>query len=174
MLMASEQSTDSDKLKSEEKLIPKEQDSKVIISKYTGWAAGSGAIPFPIWDIAATAAIQVKMVKELLDQYGKSFSESKTRSIITILIGSLSPQLLLGATASTLFKFVPGIGHVLASISLPILAAASTYAVGKVISSHLENGGDLSNFDAHSVTDNFKSAFDSEAAKQTKQTQKAK
>lgn len=136
-----------------------EQAANAVVSKYTGWAAGSGAIPFPFWDVAAIATIEIKMVNELLDVYEKPFSETKARSILSVLIGSLSPQLLFGATATTLFKFIPGIGHVLASMTMPMLAAASAYAVGKVMINHLEKGGDLSDFDAKAATDDFKAAF---------------
>jgi uncharacterized protein (DUF697 family) len=143
----------------EDSQISHKQAANLVISKYTGWAAGSGAIPFPFWDVAAIAAVEIKMVNELLDIYNKPFSEAKTRSILTILIGSLSPQLLVGATAVTLFKVVPGIGHVLAAMSMPMLAAASAYAVGQVMVSHLENGGDLFNFDPKAKIDDFKAAF---------------
>lgn len=138
----------------------REQAANTVISKYTGWAAGSGVIPFPFWDVAAIAAVEIKMVNELLDIYDKPFSESKARSIISILIGSLSPQLLFGATATSLFKFVPGVGHVLASMTMPMLAAASAYAVGQVMVSHLKTGGDLSDFDADAAKGEFKTAFD--------------
>jgi uncharacterized protein (DUF697 family) len=139
--------------------ISREQAANLVISKYTGWAAGSGAIPFPFWDLAAIAAIEIKMVNELLNIYDKPFSESKTRSIITILVGSLSPQLLVGATAVTLFKVVPGIGSVLAAMSMPMLAAASAYAVGQVMLNHLKDGGDLFDFDAKAKINDFKAFF---------------
>lgn len=158
--MTTKQPAESNAAQSEDTETSREKAANLVISKYTGWAAGSGAIPFPFWDVAAIAAIEIKMVNELLDIYEKPFSESKTRSILTILIGSLSPQLLVGATAVTLFKVVPGIGSVLASLSMPMLAAASAYAVGKVMVNHLKNGGDLSNFDPKAKIDDFKAAFD--------------
>ena len=168
-IVASTQQTESNAPQAEDAHITREQAANLVISKYTGWAAGSGAIPFPFWDVAAIAAVEIKMVNELLDIYDKPFSESKTRSIITILIGSLSPQLLVGATAATLFKVVPGIGHVLAALSMPMLAGASAYAVGQVMLNHLQNGGDLFNFDPKAKIDDFKAAFN-EGKKKTDQT----
>jgi uncharacterized protein (DUF697 family) len=161
-IMATSEQTESKETKespSEDTHISRKQTANLVISKYTGWAAGSGAIPFPFWDIAAIAAVEIKMVNELLNIYDKPFSESKARSIIAILVGTLSPQLLVGATASTLFKIVPGVGHVLAAMSLPVLAAASAYAVGQVMLNHLEDGGDLFNFDPKAKIDDFKAAF---------------
>ncbi len=157
--MATNQQPESKAPQAENPHISREQAANFVISKYTGWAAGSGAIPFPFWDLAAIAAIEIKMVNELLDIYDKPFSESKTRSIITILVGSLSPQLLVGATAVTLFKVVPGIGSVLAAMSMPMLAAASAYAVGQVMLNHLKDGGDLFDFDAKAKINDFKAFF---------------
>jgi len=157
--MPSKQQTESNASPSEDSHISREQAANLVISKYTGWAAGSGAIPFPFWDIAAIAAVEIKMINELLDIYEKPFSESKARSIITILVGTLSPQLLVGVTASTLFKVVPGVGHVLAAMSMPVLAAASAYAVGQVMLNHLKDGGDLFDFDAKAKINDFKAFF---------------
>lgn len=145
------------------------EEANQVVSKYTGWAAGSGAIPFPLWDVAAVATLQVAMLRRLFEIYETPFSESKARSIITVLIGSLSPRLLAGATAMTLFKVVPGVGHVLASMTLPMLAAASNYAVGKVMISHLEGGGNLKDFDTKSVKSKFREAFE-EGKKKVKNT----
>jgi uncharacterized protein (DUF697 family) len=140
--------------------ITRKEEAGRIVSKYIGWSAGTGAIPFPLWDVAAVAAVQIKMVKDLLALYEKPFSENKTKSSLSILIGSLSPHLLAGVTASSLFKFVPGVGHVLSALTLPLLSSAASYAVGKVMVAHLESGGSLANFDAHAVTDKFKDAFE--------------
>jgi uncharacterized protein (DUF697 family) len=157
--VTSEITVEENELQTDHRAAENELAANQVISKYTGWAAGSGAIPFPFWDVAAIAAIEIKMVNELLDIYEKPFSESKARSIITILIGSLSPQLLVGATASTLLKVVPGIGALLASVSLPLLAAGSAYAVGQVVLTHLKNGGDLSTFNPKEKLSEFKEAF---------------
>lgn len=167
-IVTTKQQDESTAVESESTQISREQAANLVISKYTGWAAGSGAIPVPFWDVAAIAAVEIKMVGELLDIYDKPFSETKTRSIITILIGSLSPQLLVGATAVTLLKVVPGIGSVLAAMSMPMLAATSAYAVGKVMANHLQNGGDLFDFDPKAKISEFKAAF-SEGKKKTEQ-----
>ena len=135
------------------------EEANRIISKYVGWSAGAGAIPFPVWDIVGIATVQVKLIRELNALYGVQFSEDRARHIITILAGSLSPQMLFGVTAVTLFKFVPLVGHALSAVTLPLLSSASAFAVGKVIVSHLEKGGDLSNFDAKGAKGDFQAAF---------------
>lgn len=140
--------------------ITRSEEAQRIISKYTGWGAGSGVVPVPGLDVLAVGAVQVLMVRDLLELYGKPFSESRTRTIVTILIGSLSPSTLAGATAITLFKFVPVIGAPLAMMAMPILASAATYAVGRVVASHLEEGGNLNNFDPKAVKTRLRDAFE--------------
>jgi uncharacterized protein (DUF697 family) len=149
--------------------LPRKEEAQRIISKYTGWGAGAGAIPLPLWDIAAVCAVQVKLVKDLLALYERPFSESRARSIVSVLIGSLSPALLAGVTASSLLKFVPGVGAVLAAATLPVLSSASSYAVGRVMLAHLEKGGSLSDFDAEAAKGEFKESF-----KEAKETATAK
>ena len=129
-----------------------------IVSKYMGWGAGAGAVPIPFWDIVAVGSVQVMMLKELYALYGVSFSEKKARSTVSLLLASVSPQLLVGATASTLLKFVPVVGHALATVSLPILASAATYATGKVMTSHLEEGGTQEDFCAKDHKEKFTDA----------------
>ena len=117
-----------------------------ITSKYTGWAAGGGAIPVPIVDIAAIASVQTLMMKELFELYETPFSEAKARTVVSVLIGSLSPKVFASAVAVTFMKFIPGVGHLAAIMTQAILASAFSYAVGKVTISHLEGGGSLDNF----------------------------
>jgi uncharacterized protein (DUF697 family) len=137
-----------------------EEAAKAIINKYMGWGTSAGIIPLPVWDIVAIGSVQVMMLKELYALYGVTFNEKKARSAVTLLLGSLSPQLLVGAVASTFLKFVPGIGAAMASVSLPLLACASTYGVGRVMVDHLEQGGNLEDFDGKSNKEKFQQAVE--------------
>lgn len=140
--------------------ITRQAEAQRIIAKYTGFGAGSGVIPVPGLDVAAIATVQVLMVRDLLALYDAQFSERRVRTIVTLLLGSLSPGALAGATAVTIFKVVPFIGLPLATLTMPILASAATYAVGHVMASHLAGGGDLSNFDASKVKASLRNAFE--------------
>ena len=104
---------------------PRHDDAHQIISKYMGWSAGAGAIPFPVADVVALAAVQTKMIKEILSLYDVTFSEVRIKSTLTILLGSLPPQMLAGAVAGSLTKLIPGVGQVLAPLSLVGLSAAA-------------------------------------------------
>ena len=145
--------------------ISRDEEANRIISKYVGWGAGSGVIPVPLLDVAAIATVQVMMIRDLLALYERPFSESRARATVSVLIGSLSPSALAGVTALTVLKVVPVIGYPLATLSLPILASASTYAVGKVILAHLEEGGNLDTLDAKGVKTPLRNAFKEGKAK---------
>ena len=140
-------------------LVNRKDEAGKIVSKYTGWAAGTGAIPFPIWDVAALMAVQVKLLKELLALYEVKVTEKKARATISLLFGSLSPTVFAGVTASSILKFVPFAGHALASFTLPTLAAASSYATGKVMVSHLEKGCGLEGVDSDETKEEFNESF---------------
>jgi uncharacterized protein (DUF697 family) len=131
-----------------------------IISKYVGWGAGSGSIPFPLFDVAAIGTVQVVMVRDLLALYEKSFSETRVRSVVAVLLGSLSPGTLAGATAITLLRVVPVFGTLLAGVTMPLLSSAATYAVGKAIQSHLAEGGDLLNLDTTKLRARVRNAYE--------------
>jgi uncharacterized protein (DUF697 family) len=131
-----------------------------IISKYVGWSAGTGAVPFPIADIVLMTAVQTKMIKELLALYEVPFSEVRVKSALTVLVSSLSPQMLAGIVAGSMVKLVPGFGQILGAVSLPVLSAATSYASGRVILSHLESGGTMEDFDAEGSKSKFRQTFE--------------
>lgn len=132
----------------------REQAARQVVTKYMGWGASAGILPVPVWDVLAIGSVQVLMLKEIFAIYDVEFSEKKARTAVSLLLGSLSPQMLAGAAASTILKIIPGAGT-LAALSLPALASVSTYAVGKVMIKHLENGGTLEDFNAKEHKESF-------------------
>ena len=139
---------------------PRHDDAHQIISKYMGWSAGTGAIPFPVADIVALATVQTKMVKEILPLYDVTFSEVRIKSTLTILLGSLPPQMLAGVVAGSLVKLIPGVGQALAPLSLAGLSAAASYAVGTVFVNHLESGGAIEDINMETSKATLRKAFD--------------
>ncbi len=134
--------------------------ARQVVTKYMGWGASAGILPVPVWDVLAIGSVQVLMLKEIFAVYDVEFSEKKARTTVSLLLGSLSPQMLAGVTAATIMKFIPG-AATLAALSLPALASASTYAVGKIMIGHLEKGGSLEDFNAKE----HKEAFNESVAK---------
>ena len=110
------------------------------ITQHVALAAGTGFIPFPIFDVVATTGVQADLLLSLFKIHGQEISKETARSIVTVLLGASVPALSARAVSSGL-KFIPGVGTTLSFFTSPSLAAASTYVVGKVVHEHLANGG---------------------------------
>lgn len=113
-----------------------------LIKNYVTGTVGLSAVPVPLFDIAAISALQLLMIRKLAKLYGKRFSEKVARSVMTSLVGGFV-GFGLGATSSSLLKIVPGVGQLMGFATLPLMAGATTYALGKVFAKHFEEGGSL-------------------------------
>ena len=109
-------------------------------------------IPVPFVDALAVGGVQLKMLRELAAIFEVDFSENRGKSIIAALVGALGPASAAPVATSAL-KFIPGVGTAIASISMPALSAAATYAVGKVFVQHFLSGGTLLDFNPQDYRD---------------------
>ena len=77
--------------------------------------------------------------------------------------------------AASATKMIPGIGWMVGMVSLPVVVGASTYAVGRSIMQHYENGGTLRNFSAGKMRAFYKEQFEKgkDLARKTKAAAKA-
>jgi uncharacterized protein (DUF697 family) len=135
-----------------------EAEAMRIVNGYMGWSAGAGLVPIPVMDLAAISGVQLKMIHSLTKFYGVPFSREAAKSVVAALIGG-GGSLTLAAPASSLLKFVPLIGSVAGVLTQPALAAASTYALGKVFIQHFETGGNLLNFNAADLRQYYAEQF---------------
>jgi uncharacterized protein (DUF697 family) len=125
-----------------------------IIRNHVLAASGLGLIPIPMASFAAVTGVQLDMVIKISQLYGKSYAETQVRSWITALAGGTAAR--LGAEA---LKIIPGFGSVLGGLSMAALSGASTYAIGKVVARHYEQGGTPENFNASAFSDYYKEQF---------------
>lgn len=139
--------------------------ASVIISNKCKWSAAAGFIPVPYLDLAGLAAVQVKMVGELAELYGKTVQQEAVKTTVATLLGTLTTAGLAAPVAFTTVKLIPGLGSLAGGVSMGALGAAATYAVGKVFVNHFEGGGTFANFSVDKVKDDLKSAFTSKSAK---------
>jgi uncharacterized protein (DUF697 family) len=116
---------------------------------------GAGAIPIPFLDVAAVAAIQLDLIRELSYIYDVEFSDSVSKNLISALAGGT-----LAKIGASLIKTIPGIGTLLGGASMVALSGASTYAIGQVFVKHLKQGGILSNFDFEWAKSMYKEEFE--------------
>lgn len=131
-----------------------------LIKDYVIGSIAASIVPVAFFDIAAVAAIQLRMIQKLSDLYGKPFSERMGRKVIYALAGSV---LGFGAgyvVAASATKIIPGIGWMIGMVSLPVVAGGATFAVGRSIVQHYEEGGTLMDFDASRMRDFYKEQFE--------------
>jgi uncharacterized protein (DUF697 family) len=130
-----------------------------IIATAVGWSVAAGIIPVPFVDLAALAAVQVKMISDLGDLYGQPLRKEAVRSAVSVLLGVLLPGQLAAAVGGSGAKLVPGIGSVTGAVSLSAFGAAASYAIGKVFLRHFARGGTLATFQPDRVENELKEEF---------------
>jgi uncharacterized protein (DUF697 family) len=155
-----EDEKNSEEEKSDEAYVAKKSPiADNTIKNFLLGSMGIGLIPLPIFDFVALTAFQLGMVKKLSTIYETQFSPELVKGFIGSLIGSGTPLLLTKPTAS-LIKFIPVVGQAIGMLTMPVMAGASTYAVGKVFKKHFELGGTLINFDAKRMKKYYEEKFE--------------
>ncbi|CAK8719710.1 DUF697 domain-containing protein [Candidatus Electrothrix aarhusensis] len=144
----------------EEEKTEKDAEAKQRILYYTYAGMAMGFVPFPLLDLAALAALQLRMLHRLSQIYGVEFKASVGRSASSSLVGGLVPVSSAAPVAASLSKFIPGVGHILSYGTLLVLNGASTYAVGKVFARHFASGGTFLTFDPEAVRDYFAEQYE--------------
>lgn len=130
-----------------------------ITRQFVLWSAGGGLIPVPFVDIAAVYAAQVTMVTKMSKVYGIPFSEHKFKNVLMPLFGTLGIVSAATGILASAIKVIPGIGNLVSSLSLPVMAGAITYATGSIFASHFEAGGTLLDFNPEKMKEHYKKLF---------------
>jgi uncharacterized protein (DUF697 family) len=138
----------------------KEAEADKIIRQNVLWAAGGGVIPIPMVDMIAITVVEVKMLKELSALYEIPFKEDQVKNLVVSLLAGLGAPTLGAALTVSLVKVVPIVGYLSALVAIPGLAAAFTYAVGKVFVQHFASGGTFLDFDPKKVREHFAREFE--------------
>ncbi|SLM31110.1 conserved hypothetical protein [Desulfamplus magnetovallimortis] len=122
-------------------------------------SVGAGLIPLPVVDIAALTGIQMDAVRALSKLYNVNFTQNIGKTAISALTGGIFP-VASGPWVSSAVKTVPVVGQLMGTISMPVVAGASTYALGQVFIQHFESGGTFLTFDPEKVKEHFKQEFE--------------
>jgi uncharacterized protein (DUF697 family) len=117
-------------------------------------------IPFVVVDVAATIAIQVKMIKDICNIYNIPFENENARAFISGLVGGGVATIASSGLKNMLLKSLPHIGGAVAFLAQPALGFSTTYALGQVFIRHLENDGVLSDFDSEKMREVFRDQLD--------------
>jgi len=125
-------------------------DAQELVKKSMYVSMAAGLVPVPIFDFLAITGIQIEMLRRLSHLYGVTFMEGKVKNLVAALIGGSFPSSFAPVFAG-LSKMVPVVGTTIGAVTLPLIAGASTYAIGKVFIQHFESGGTFLTFDPKSV-----------------------
>jgi uncharacterized protein (DUF697 family) len=130
--------------------VPKEDVDRLI--RYHVWGAmGVGLIPFPVVDFVGLTGIQLNMLRKLAQVYHIPFFKDRVRTIISPLVGAAIPGVVGGPLALSLSKLIPVLGQTAGVITMPLVAGATTYAIGKIFVQHFASGGTFLTFDPDKV-----------------------
>lgn len=117
-------------------------------------------IPFIVVDVAATIAIQVKMIKDICHIYDVPFKNENARAFISGLVGGGVATIASSGLKNMLLKSLPHVGSTVAFLAQPALGFSTTYALGQVFIRHLENDGVLTDFDSEKMREVFREQLD--------------
>lgn len=137
-----------------------EIDLDKVIRNHVWASIGVGLVPLPMVDMVALTGIQLNMVRKIAKAYGVSFMKDKVKNTVGTLAGSVLPSTLGPSLASSISKSVPIVGQTVGALTMPIVAGASTYAVGKVFVQHFASGGTFLTFDPEKVKDYYAEMFE--------------
>ena len=134
-------------------------NAEKLIRKHMWGAMAIGLIPLPLVDFVGLTGLQLNLLHKVANLYGVEFSKDKGKNVLGAMFASGLPVTLSGPMIS-LIKTIPVIGTTTGMITLPVAAAGSTYALGKVFVQHFEMGGTLLDFDPEKVKDYFSQEFE--------------
>jgi len=137
----------------------KKKQVQAIIKRNMLWSFGVGAVPVPVFDLIGITAVQVKMLKEIAEVYNVSFSENKVKNTVFSLLGGVGSLELSKGLLSSVVKFIPGAGSIAGAVTLPITAAAITYATGNLFMRHFEQGGSFMDIKPSDLKEKFSNYF---------------
>lgn len=136
-----------------------------IVRKFVLLSVGAGAIPVPIFDIAASVVLQLKLIQELSDLYGVDHREDLARNAIGTCLTTTAGLMIGSRVGSSLAKFFPGAGTKFGMVRTATFFGISTHISGKILIMHFEAGGSLLNLDPVAMRKHFQREY--EASRQT-------
>jgi len=130
-------------------------ESNKIIKSHMVMAMGAGLIPIPIADVIGVGAVQLDMIRQISKIFDIDFKDVQVKAIITSLTGSSLARI----GASSLVKFIPGVGAIAGGVSMAAFSIASTYALGEVTKKHFESGGTFVDLNPENLKDYYEEKF---------------
>ncbi|MHC9538703.1 MAG: YcjF family protein [Vulcanimicrobiota bacterium] len=133
----------------------REEQAKAVMYKYMMRNAALGFLPIPFIDVVTIGGTQLAMLAGISKVYGVDYTQHMAKPIVASLLGAIGYDFAVRIIAGALFKSIPVLGFVAGMATMPILGAASTYAVAKIFIQHFESGGTFLNFNAEEAKKYF-------------------
>jgi uncharacterized protein (DUF697 family) len=130
-----------------------------IIKRNMLWSAGAGVLPVPMVELIAITAVEIKLINELAEHYKLPFRHDLAKSAVLSLVGGLGSVTLGKMLAFSSLRAIPVFGQLVAVVAVPGMAAAITYAIGKVFTAHFEAGGTLLDFNPKAMREYFRAQY---------------
>ena len=131
-----------------------------IVKNYVLGTAAAGFIPVPLADMTVITLVQLKMLHSLANLYEVKFTKDLGKSLLASLTGGLAATGIGKGTLVSVLKGVPLLGTVAGAAPMPLVAGASSYAVGQIFIQHFESGGTFLDFDPDKVKAYFAEQFE--------------
>jgi uncharacterized protein (DUF697 family) len=134
-------------------------EAKSLVKKFTIYSFGFGLVPWPVLDVLSITGVQLKMLASMSELYNEPFSRQFARKSMASLIGGIGSQAIGRGVVGSLLKFIPGLGQIAGVVSVSMISAATTYAIGQVFIQHFESGGTFLTFDPERVREYYEQKF---------------
>jgi uncharacterized protein (DUF697 family) len=118
-----------------------------IVHEHAALAMVASMVPVPFVEFAAMTAVHLSMIEDLSREYGQEFRPQRAKVIVTAILSGCASFYVDSFVTASLAKFIPGLGSLVAFVTLPSVAGGLTYALGRVFIRHFERGGSLFDFD---------------------------
>lgn len=137
---------------------PTQEELDTLIRHHVWTAMAVGLVPIPLVDLAGILGVQLNLMRKLANYYRVPFLQDSVKNILSSLIGSALP-VTVAAPVASLLKVIPVIGTSVGAVSMPLVAGAATYAVGKVFIQHFASGGTFLTFNPQKVKAYYSEMF---------------
>jgi len=110
---------------------------EAIINRYSLLAAVAGLLPTFV-DAAALTGLQIKMLDDLAEQFGKNYTEEEGKNTLTALTGGLLAPMVAAPSIAGAAVVVPLVGPLVSLVSSPVTAALATRMIGRLAMERFE------------------------------------
>lgn len=113
--------------------------AKKVVNRYSLMAGGIGMIPSPLVGQVAVGVLLVKLLKDMCEIYGVSFSDHQIKILVTAILGGAHAEWI----SHYLLKYIRGsyvLGANGAIVLRPAVSGIMVYYIGKLFLGHFESG----------------------------------